>query len=501
MKRCKYTGNGNTFLNFASLMLVCSLLPAMAGGIPHNPGTGGTFVPTPPSSERGTAVTNLNTLASFPDIQSAINAATAGDTLQVNSGASPLSTGLVMIDRSLTIQGETGSVVVLANTSTMGPQSGNGRAWFMVSGGVSVTIQDLIFDGNNPTVRIVDGFRINPGNSGTFNRCIFRNIEYLSDGGDEIYGFAITTGGVADVTDCTFMDMGIVGLFYFGSGVNGSLAMGNTFRGQGIGPVIDYGMEVGGGAVVTAMNNDFADNRGTYDISPGGPQTSAGIFVSTFFGPGTSLTATSNAFSNNSVGILVGNTTGGGDTSSVTAHFNTFIGNTDAGVDSDSSSTVNAENNWWGCSAGPATVACDGYIDNVDANPWLVLTCTLDPNPVEVGMTGTVTGDLTINSNGVDTFGLGFVPDGTIISFEALGGGVINPSSGGTVNGSFSATYTAFGGPSVTIVCAVNGVPDGPGFEVTLTVPTLGEIGMIAFVLLLATAAVVMMHKHRRMAR
>jgi len=221
MKRCKNTGNGNAFLYIASLLLVCSVLPAMAGSVPHNPGTGGTFVPTPPSSERGTAVTNLNTTATFPDIQSAIDAATAGDTLQVNSGASPLSTGLVLVNKSLTIQGETSSVIVLANTSSMGPLSGDGRAWFLVTGGVSVTIQDLIFDGNNPTVRIVDGFRINPGNSASFDRCGFRNIEYLSDGGDEIYGFGITAGGVTDVTDCTFMDLGIVGMFYFVSGVNG----------------------------------------------------------------------------------------------------------------------------------------------------------------------------------------------------------------------------------------------------------------------------------------
>jgi len=501
MKRCKNTGNGNAFLYIASLLLVCSVLPAMAGSVPHNPGTGGTFVPTPPSSERGTAVTNLNTTATFPDIQSAIDAATAGDTLQVNSGASPLSTGLVLVNKSLTIQGETSSVIVLANTSSMGPLSGDGRAWFLVTGGVSVTIQDLIFDGNNPTVRIVDGFRINPGNSASFDRCGFRNIEYLSDGGDEIYGFGITAGGVTDVTDCTFMDLGIVGIFYFGSGVNGSQAVGNTFRGQGAGPVIDYGIELGGGAQATAMNNDFADNLGTYDISPGGPQTSAGIFVSTFFGAGTNLSAISNAFANCTVGILVGNTPTGGDSSTVTAHFNTFVGNADAGIDSDSSNMVNGENNWWGCSAGPSAIACDNSVGNVDFDPWLVLSCSLDPNPVEVGMTGTVTGDLTINSNGVDTSGMGFVPDGTIISFEAFGGGTIVPSSGGTVNGAFSATYTAFGGPSVTIICGVNGVPDGEGFEVTITVPTLGEIGMIAFVLLLATTAVLMMHKHRRMAR
>jgi hypothetical protein len=500
MKRCKKNGNGNAFLNFASLLFVCSVLPLMAGSVPHNPGSGGTFVPTPASGERGTAVTNLTTMVSYGDLQTAIDDASAGNTLQVNSAASPLSTGLVLLDKSLTIQGENSSVVVLANTSSMGPATGDGRAWFLVTGGVTVTIQDLIFDGNNTGgVRIVDGFRLNPGNSGTFNRCVFRDIEYLSDGADELHGFGITAGGVTDVNDCTFMDIGIVGLFYFGSGVNGSVADGNTFRGQGAGPVIDYGVELGGGAAATVMNSDFADNLGTYDILPGG-STSAGILVTTFFGGGTSLTAISNAFANNTVGILVGNTSGGGDSSTVDASFNTFVGNTNGGIDSDSSSTADAENNWWGCSTGPGSLGCDTAIDNVDANPWLVLDCTLDPNPVEVGTTGTVTGSLNSNSDGQNTSGLGFVIDGTIISFDALGGGGITPASGGTVNGVFSATYSAFGGPNVTIVCSVNGQPDGEGFQVTITVPTLGEIGMIAFVLLLATAAVVMMHKHRRMA-
>ena len=54
----------------------------------------------------------------------------------------------------------------------------------------------------------------------------------------------------------------------------------------------------------------------------------------------------------------------------VTAHNNSINGNT-TGADNPTAMTMNAENNWWGCVAGPGNPGCDPVTGNVDFTPFL----------------------------------------------------------------------------------------------------------------------------------
>lgn len=96
--------------------------------------------------------------------------------------------------------------------------------------------------------------------------------------------------------------------------------------------------------------------------------TSAGMYATTYFNPGTQATINDNTFSNNSDAIAVGYDAS--DAAIVTAYHNSFLGTgTTNGVTSTSSTiTVDAEENYWG-----SILLTD--VDNkasglVDFDPW-----------------------------------------------------------------------------------------------------------------------------------
>ena len=52
-------------------------------------------------------------------------------------------------------------------------------------------------------------------------------------------------------------------------------------------------------------------------------------------------------------------------------HYNNIYGNTDDGMENQIATMIDAENNWWGCAAGPSNPGCDTVVGNVDFTPWL----------------------------------------------------------------------------------------------------------------------------------
>jgi uncharacterized repeat protein (TIGR01451 family) len=122
------------------------------------------------------------------------------------------------------------------------------------------------------------------------------------------------------------------------------------------------------------------------------------------------------------------------------AHFNNFVNNAGGFVWS-GSETLNAENNWWGCNAGPGNTGCDSVTGPVDFDPWLVLGVTASPNPTTPGGTSTVTADMTHNSIAADTSGLGTVPL-TAVAFTATEGTIL-PGAGTITAGLASSTFTS----------------------------------------------------------
>jgi hypothetical protein len=136
------------------------------------------------------------------------------------------------------------------------------------------------------------------------------------------------------------------------------------------------------GAVTTYENNNSQDNVNGFMLSGGTP------------------TITANSIIDNTTGVLVNGT------STAALHYNRIFNNSANGLDQ-TAGTVDAENNWWGCSDGPndPNGLCDTVVSTggtVDFNPWLVLTLTLSPNTINQCETSGLTGTLNINSDNVD---------------------------------------------------------------------------------------------------
>ncbi|MDP1714434.1 MAG: thrombospondin type 3 repeat-containing protein [Anaerolineales bacterium] len=89
-----------------------------------------------------------------------------------------------------------------------------------------------------------------------------------------------------------------------------------------------------------------------------------------------------NVFTDNYQGIFVYGGSAGGDYGGPWAvpggsiYNNEFQGNTQYGISIDSNATggpLDAENNWWGCAAGPGQPGCDTVSAQVDYTPWLTV--------------------------------------------------------------------------------------------------------------------------------
>lgn len=159
-----------------------------------------------------------------------------------------------------------------------------------------------------------------------------------------------------------------------------------------------------------------------------------------------SNTLTSNYITGNNIGVKIQPSV---DASTISINFNNIYGNTSYGVDNTGgTSNVNTENNWWGANDGPSPSPGSGdtVSANVDYDPWIVLG--VSPNPTSIvangSSTSTITSDMTINSNGEDTSGLGHIPDGTQIIFTTDKGSIGSlETTKETINGKATAILTS----------------------------------------------------------
>ena len=180
------------------------------------------------------------------------------------------------------------------------------------------------------------------------------------------------------------------------------------------------------------------------------------------FGGVNGLTITSNTLTGSAGYALktVNNLGAGNANQNIVLHFNRITGNTGGLSIAGYGGTLNAENNWWGCNAGPGHVGCNGADGPVDANPWLVLRITATPNSIFVGGTSNLTTDLTFNSNNLDTSASGFIPYGTPATFAGTLG-TVNRVVVGTTNGKAQTMYTAGTTPGTASVTATIDNPIG----------------------------------------
>jgi hypothetical protein len=168
-----------------------------------------------------------------------------------------------------------------------------------------------------------------------------------------------------------------------------------------------------------------------------------------------------NTVTDSGIGIVVNSPSSVPD---VTIGFNRLDGNT-TGLFSNATSPIAAENQWWGCNAGPTDAACDSVAGNVDFSPWLVLSLTADPASVETGGTATLSADLTTNSDGAVAGGAA-ITDGSTIAFS-VDAGTLSASTGATAGGVASVTFMAGATPASVLAQATL---DGQSVTTTLTV-------------------------------
>jgi hypothetical protein len=169
------------------------------------------------------------------------------------------------------------------------------------------------------------------------------------------------------------------------------------------------------------------------------------------------------SFSLNEPVRLVGNVltdcaTGFAVQSSGRAHmsFNRIVG-TGRGVDNTEFGVVNAENNWWGCNAGPGGTGCttvNSTSGAVDFNPWLVLNISAAPASIGPGQTSSVTASFKLNSDGTDVSGSGQIPDGTPVAFFGAPLGTMTPPSTATASAIATSVFTAGALPGTATISA-----------------------------------------------
>ncbi|MCG8457853.1 MAG: right-handed parallel beta-helix repeat-containing protein [Holophagales bacterium] len=479
--------------------LVSAAAAADAGSArPSHPGTGADATSPPvetgasrqgsrgPESLLGAAIRNETSGLTFPSLQSAVSAATAGDTLTVL--ALDLGEGPVVIDRNLTLRGATGAEVLRATADT--GDTGDARAWILIETGVDVAVEDLGFDGDGR--QVYQALRV----KGTVRveRAAFRDIRFGTYQGAAVVAFG---DGPSHVVDSTFEAIGRQGVFFFGAGVAGSSFEGSTYTGKGDGDHLDYGIELGGGAEVTIRDSRLSDCRGVASVDD---SASSGILVSTFFGAGTSASVESSELLANTFGVLTSSQPG--ESSQLQGRSNRFFGNTEAGLLSGSSVAADFEDNWWGCNEGPAGVDCDSILGSgtVDADPWLLLSLTVNPSNMVVGSSAAVLASLRQNSDSADTSPLGTVRDGIPVLFDGGVVGEVMPMVEGTTMGTAPTTFTATADLGGEISASVDG--EVVSVDVTavsvLEIPTLGSPALLLLLLLLGLSAVARMGSVRR---
>ena len=231
-------------------------------------------------------------------IQYAISQVASGDTIEVAPGTY-IEVGQIVINKDLTISGADKATTTIEPAQDTGA-SGDARGWFLVNDGCEFNLSDVTLDGSG--YKIWQGIR--DKGSGAIADCGFNDMQYEASG-SSYAGCAMAVFGNdnVDVTGCTFAAMGREGVLYFGTGITGSTFSDNTYTGKGAGDWLDYGVEVGGGAVAAVTGNTITDCLGVASVDG---STSAGILVTDYFGPGTEATVTGNILTGNTAGIAVG---------------------------------------------------------------------------------------------------------------------------------------------------------------------------------------------------
>jgi parallel beta-helix repeat protein len=391
-------------------------------------------------------------LAPFKTITEGINAASAGDTINVAAGTYQ---ERLVINKQLTLTGDgwDSTIVQPTDTPTAGVYDVEIRA-----GGTIIEQFRFDFNGSGDT-RSGNGIVVSDLNQPPVINVQIRNNKIYT--GDANTG--IQTGKYSDVSglivsgnifygDPDGMGEGIYVNPYSGSGkvtIQSNQFYGYLYSGVSIeagnvdviGNIINsdvlkgiYGVrfiELTGGM---AFNNVLISNNDIRNVQ-------YGISAGTSTDVGSTLTATirSNILTNNDVGIRVRYG------AELTITNNNISGNTQYGINNETTTLVIAENNWWGDGSGPyhpvtnPTGLGNAVSDNVDYDPWIASTqadFTASPTAGVAPLTVTFTD---ASTGLIDTWSWDFDNDSVIDSTAQ------NPTYMYSASGTYTVSLTVSG--------------------------------------------------------
>ncbi len=322
-------------------------------------------------------------------IQEAVNLV-SGSTINLLAG-NYVEPAQVVINKNVTIIGASKSTTFIKPGFNTG-SSGDARGFILVQSGFAFNLSKVTVDGTG--WQVMQGIR--SFGTGTIDDINLTQIQYPG-----YNGLAVVCFNNMTISNCSFTQIGRVGIIFFGTGVTNGQAIGNIYTGKGTGDWLDYGVEFGGGAVGTIDNCSFTQCKG---VASSDGSTSAGVLVSTYYGAGTNATIKNSTITNNTEGIAVG--FDASDASSVIAYSNNISDNTAFGVSS-TNPLVNAKNNWWGHASGPfdnktlpgipnynnPSGLGNAVTSNVDYQPWNIFSAYYnDPlNPYKLYLSGSPT--------------------------------------------------------------------------------------------------------------
>jgi nitrous oxidase accessory protein NosD len=383
----------------------------------------------------------------FASVQKGVAQVDSGGTVIVASGTYTQS---ITINKPLTLRGAQAQVDARTRAATVATES-------ILSNGVYINANNVVIDGF--IVQDADfngdlgmGIYLVPDHSGyqILNNVIQNNI----------FGLYLNASGATQtiVRGNLFKNNNRPGnasgdAIYSELGLANALIDNNAFVGNQHAALDLFGMDPPAQSNITISNNQIeGSDRPLMLLNMAGSMIAQNIIANAtssseaaiaIYGGVDGLAIVGNTIVNGA-GAAVRITNSLGGNSNITAHFNRIVGNTAGGilVVSGYTGMLDAENNWWGCNAGPGAAGCDTASTGVDFSPWLTLGVTTLPRSIFANGTATVIANLTINSDGVNTSAMGYILDRTPIAFASTLGDIA-PSSAGTLGGKAQAIFAS----------------------------------------------------------
>jgi hypothetical protein len=372
----------------------------------------------------------------FASVRKGVAQANAGDTVIVATG---IYTENITIDKPLTLRGAQAQVDARTRLAAPATESILANGVYVNADGVAIdgfTVQDADFKGDLGTgiylASVHSGYQI-------LNNIIQNNIFglYLNSSGATQ---AIVRGNLFKNNNRPGNASGDA--IYSDLGLASALIDNNMFVGNNRAAVELFGTDPPAQSNITISNNrieggdrplmlwNMAGSAITSNLIVNA-SSPAGAAIGIYGGVGGLSIVGNTILSGAGAAVRIMNTLGGN--SNISAHFNRMVGNAAGGIailPNGYNGTLDAENNWWGCNAGPGNPGCDTASASVHFSPWLTLGISAAPGSIFVNGTATLTASLTVNSDGIDTSALGHILDGTPIAFASTLGDVAQSSVG-----------------------------------------------------------------------